>query len=201
MDTTWRCCYSRTTGNHGILQEYALRYRPSICEQCIVPFGEEKKRDIGFIHYKALFNKHNKRVQNGLLSIVLDYQSRGFKITSAFGDGIFEPVVTWVRQKLHVDLTICAADLHVPRAKNVIRLVKERIRCIRSETLFTKFTKRFTIEMVKRVTVLINLFSRKSGVHPVMSPRQLMFGKKFKTPLWKNGKLVIAYNVIYNSIT
>ena len=57
------------------------------------------------------------------------------------------------------------------------------------------------IEMVKRVTVLINLFRRKSGVHPVMSPRQLMFGKKFKTPLCKICKLVMACNVTASNKT
>ena len=49
--------------------------------------------------------------------------------------------------------------------------------------------------MVKRVVVLINSFRRKLGVHPVMSPRQILFGKKFKTPLCKIGELVMAYNV------
>ena len=55
--------------------------------------------------------------------------------------------------------------------------------------------------MVKRVIVLINLFRRKSGVHPVMSPRQLMVGKKLKTPLCKIGKLVMAYDVTSNNVT
>ena len=49
--------------------------------------------------------------------------------------------------------------------------------------------------MLKRVVVLINLFRRKSGVHPVMSPRQILFGKKFKLPLCKIGELVMAYDV------
>ena len=51
--------------------------------------------------------------------------------------------------------------------------------------------------MVKRVTVLLNLFRRKSGVHPVMPPRQFVFRKKFKTPLCKIGELVMAYNVTF----
>ena len=89
----------------------------------------------------------------------------------------------------------------MPQAKNAIRFVKERLRCIQSETSFTKFTKRLTIEMVKRVAVLINSFRRKSGVHPVISPRQLMLEKKFKTPLCKIGELVMAYDVISNNIT
>ena len=55
--------------------------------------------------------------------------------------------------------------------------------------------------MTKRVTVLINLFRRKSEVHPVMTPRQIIFGKKFKTPLCKIGKLVMALNVRANNRT
>ena len=124
-----------------------------------------------------------------------------FKVTSAFGARTFEPLVTWMRQDLHVDLTTCAADLYVPRVENVIRLVKERIVCIQCETLFTKFTKRLTIEMVKRVTILINSFRGNSGVHPVMSPRQLMFGKKSKPPLNKIGELVMAYDVTSKNMT
>ena len=109
-----------------------------------------------------------------------------------FGDGEFEPLVVWVRSEWHIDLVTCATDSHVPRAKNVIRFVKERLRAIQSETPFDRCPKRFTIEMLKRVVVLINLFKRKSGVYPVMSRSQTLFGNKFKTPLCKIGKLVMA---------
>ena len=84
------------------------------------------------------------------------------------GDGAFEPLVKWARQELHLYLTACAIDSHVPRAKNAIRFVEERLRSIQCKTPFKKFTRRLTIEMVKRVTILINSFRRKSGVHPVM---------------------------------
>ena len=55
--------------------------------------------------------------------------------------------------------------------------------------------------MTKRVTILINLFRRKSGVHPMMSPRKILFRKKFKTPLCKMGELVLAYDVKSNNKT
>ena len=89
----------------------------------------------------------------------------------------------------------------MPSAKNAIRFVKERLRAIQCETPFRKYPKRLTIEMVKRVTVLINSFRRKSGVHPVMSPRQILFGKKSKTPLCKIGELVMAYDVTASNKT
>ena len=69
------------------------------------------------------------------------------------------------------------------------------VRAVQSETSFDRYPKRFTIKMLKRVVILINLFREKSGVHPVMSQRQILFGKKFKTPLCKIGELVMAYDV------
>ena len=89
-----------------------------------------KSRDIGFIHYKELLSKHDKQMQNGLQSIILDNQSRGFKIVSAFGDGAFELLAEWVQNDLHVDLTTCTADSHVPRPDNAIRFVMEKTRAI-----------------------------------------------------------------------
>ena len=126
---------------------------------------------------------------------------KGFKVVSAFGDRAFEPIIDWAKQDLHLDLTTCATDSHVPRAENAIRFVKERLRSIQYETPFKKFPRRLTIEMVKRVTGLINSFRRKSGVHPVMSSRQILFGKKFKTPLCKIGVLVMAYDVTSSNKT
>ena len=77
-----------------------------------------------------MLSKHDNQIRNGLRSIVLDYQSREFKVVSAFGDGAFEPLVDWARQDLHLDLTVCAADSHAPKAENATRFVKERFRFI-----------------------------------------------------------------------
>ena len=78
-----------------------------------------------------------------------------------FGDREIEPLVDWVISELHIDLVTCPADLHVPRAENSIQFVKERLRSIQSKTPFDRYPKRFTIEMLKRVVVLINSFRRK----------------------------------------
>ena len=90
-----------------------------------------------------------------------------------------------MRGELHIDLDTCAADSQVSRAENAIRFVKDRLRSIQCKMQFNKYPKRLTIKMTKRVTILTNSFRRKSGVHAVMSPRQILFGKKFKTPLCK----------------
>ena len=133
--------------------------------------------------------------------ITLDYQARGFKVVTVFGDGEFEHLKDWMRGKLQINLNTCADNSHVPRAESAIRFMKERLRSIQYKTLFSKYPKRLTIEMTRRVTTLINSFRRKSGVHPMMLPRQLLFGKNFKTPLCKMGELVLAHDVTSNNKT
>ena len=152
-------------------------------------------RDIGFIHCRPISNNVTKKTQNAMIEIILDYKARGFKVVSAFGDGEFDSLKDWMRGELHINLDTCTADSQVPRAKNTIRFMKERLQSIQNETPFDKYLKRLTIEMTRRATILINSFRRKSGVHAVMSPRQIIFGKKFKTPLCKMGELVLAYDV------
>ena len=126
--------------------------------------------------------------------ITLDYQARGFKVVSLFGDIEFDNLKNWMRGELQIKLDTCAPDSQVSRAENAIRFVKERLRSIQCETPFEKYPKRLTIEMTRRVTVLINSFRRKSGVHAVIPPRQILVGKKFKTSLCKIDELVLAYN-------
>ena len=146
-------------------------------------------------------NNVTKQIQNAMKQITLNYQARGFNVVPAFGDGEFNHLKNWMRSGLPIDLDTCAADSHVPKAESAIRFVKERLRSTQCKTPFKKYPKRLTIEMTKRVTILINSFRRKSGVHAVMSPRQILFGKKFKTPLCKMGELVLAYDVKSNNKT
>ena len=55
--------------------------------------------------------------------------------------------------------------------------------------------------MTKQATVRINSFRRKSGAHPVISPRKIVFSKKFKTSSCKIGELVMAYELKANNKT
>jgi len=158
-------------------------------------------RDIGFIHCKPVLTRHNKRVQDALTNIVADYRARGFKVVTASGDNAFAPLKDWMKKELKTILTTCDSDSHVPRAENAIKFVKERVRCVQSQLPFKKLPRRLTIEMVRRIVVLINSFHRKTGIHPVVSPRQLMYGRKFKTPLCKIGELVLAYDTLASNDT
>ena len=112
--------------------------------------------------------------------MIFDYKARGFKVGLAFADGAFRIMIILMKQELQVDLTTCTGDPHVPRAENAIRFAKERVRCIQSESPFKRYPKRLTIEMIKRVTVLIDSFNRKSGVHSVMSSQYNIIWKEIQ---------------------
>ena len=99
----------------------------------------------------------------------------------------------WIKDELNVTPTTCDADSHVPRAENAIKFVKERVRCIQSELDFTKYPRQLTIEMITRTVALINSFAQRTLAHKTMSPRRIMYGRGFKTPLCKFGELVMAY--------
>ena len=83
----------------------------------------------------------------------------------------------WVKDELNITLTTSDADSHVPGAENAIKFVKERL----------------TIKMITSTVSLINSFARKTLAHKTMSPRRIMYGRGFKPPLCKFGKLVMAY--------
>ena len=159
------------------------------------PFLLAISRDIGFSHCRPMSWNVTKQIQNAMKEITLNYQARGFDVVTTFGHNEFNHLKDWMRSELHIDLDICAADLHVPRAENAIRFVKERLRSIQYETPFIKYPKRLTIKMIKRATMLINSFRRKSSLHLVMSSRQMIFRKEFKTLLCKISELVLAYDI------
>ena len=60
------------------------------------------------------------------------------KVVYAFGDVAFDHLIEWAQHGLHMDLITCAAYSHVPRAKNAIRFIKERLGSMQSETPFKK---------------------------------------------------------------
>ena len=64
----------------------------------------------------------------------------------------------------------------------MIRFVKERIRTVRLDMPYKTVPKRFTIEMVHRVVILMNSLPCKGSLHSVLSPREIVTGKQFWCP-------------------
>ena len=44
------------------------------------------------------------------MSIVLEYEARGFNVTTTFTEGCFESIFSWTNEELLIDLTNFATD-------------------------------------------------------------------------------------------
>ena len=53
---------------------------------------------------------------------------------------------------------------------------------------FKKIPKRLVIEMIERVIILLNSIPREGGIHQILSPREIVTGKRFHCPEWPIGQ-------------
>ena len=111
-----------------------------------------------------------------------------------FSDNEFRPLKGWLTKK-HIDIEPYDTKARVLMIKRINPFLKKRIRCIRCNISFTKLPRRFLIEVVLRTTILINSLPRKDGVHPTLSPREIVTGKKFCVPQYEIGDYVQAHTM------
>jgi hypothetical protein len=64
---------------------------------------------------------------------------------------------------------------------------------------YKRLPKRFTIEMVHKITMLINSLPKQNGIHSILSPREIVPGKKFRCPSIKIGQYVQGHTGGSNS--
>jgi hypothetical protein len=123
-----------------------------------------------------------------------------FNVVSIEADGAFESIKHELQAKpYNITLTTCDADRHVETVERQIRFLKERIRAVRVMMPYKKIPKRFTIEMVHRITMLVNLLPKQNSIHSVLSPREIVTGKKCRCPYIKIGQYVQGHTGGTNS--
>jgi hypothetical protein len=133
---------------------------------------------------------------DGILAMIRMYRScHPLRVVNIEADGTFKAV----RQELQdepyqVALITCDADRHVETIERQIRFVKERIQSVQMMLPYKKLPIRFLIKLVSRVTMLMNSISKKGGIHRIISPRELITGKKLRVPEHHIGQYVQGYN-------
>ena len=70
-----------------------------------------------------------------------------------------------------------AANEHVPEIERRIRMIKERVRAVRSSLPFKRIPRRLAINMVLYVVKQLTFFPTKGGVSETLSPRMIMTGE------------------------
>ena len=146
------------------------------------------------IKYIQCLGTANKNVDSFLAIIKRfksDYMIRGFVVKTIYADRAFETCKTCLSEQ-GITLVCCDANSHVPFIKRTIRFLKERVRCVWS--MLSKRIKcipaRLMRELVMSTVKMINSIRRKGGVHPVMSPRQIVTGVRMKLPPYPPGSCV-----------
>ena len=117
-----------------------------------------------------------------------DYTIQGFVVKMIYVDGAFQ---SWKTKLIEQGITLycCDTNSHVPFIERGIRFVKERNRCVR--LMLPKEIKRLPARLMRELVVsavkMINSRRRKRGVHPVMSPREIVTGKRMVLPSYPPG--------------
>jgi hypothetical protein len=141
-------------------------------------------KHIGLLQTYCVRKNNRTTILECILKMTQTYKCRSvFDVVSIEADGAFESIKHELQAKpYNITLNTCDADRHVETIERQIRFLKERIRAVRVMMPYKKIPKRFTIEMVNRITVLINSLPKQNGIHSVLSPREIVTGKKFRCP-------------------
>ena len=118
---------------------------------------------------------------------------QGFVVKTIYADRAFEACKEVLNEQ-GITLLCCDTNSHVPFIERTIRFVKERVRCVRSmlPRRIKRIPTRLMRELVMSTVKMMNSIRRKGGVHPVMSPRQIITERRMKLPLYPPGSCVYA---------
>jgi hypothetical protein len=147
-----------------------------------IKFLISHSKHIGLLQTYCVRKNNREAILECILKMIQTYKSRGvFAIVTIEADGAFESIKHELQDEpYHITLSTCDADRHVKTVERQIRFLKERIRAVRLMMPYKKIPKRFTIGMVHKVTMLIiNSLPKSNGIHSVLSPREIVTGKKF----------------------
>jgi hypothetical protein len=149
-------------------------------------------KHIGLLQTYCVRKNNREAILGCIMKMMQTYKSRSvFTVVTIEADGAFESIKHELQDDpYNVTLSTCDADRHVETVERQIRFLKERIRAVRMMMPYSKLPKRFTIEMVHKVTMLINSLPKQNGIHSILSPREIVTGKKFRCPSIRIGQYV-----------
>ena len=141
-------------------------------------------KHIGLIQCVCIRKKNQEKFLAAILTMIREYRSRGvFEVITIGGDNAFEPIKSELEDEpYNVTLDTCDANRHVEVVERMIRFTKERIRAVRVAMPYERLPICMTIEMVQRVVILMNSIPQKGSLHSILSPREIVTGRKFRCP-------------------
>jgi hypothetical protein len=187
---------------HTIMKEYSeVHLSIDIMHVNGIKFLISHSKHIGLLQTYCVRKNNRDAILACILKMVQTYKSRSvFNVVTIEADGAFQSIKHELQAEPYkITLTTCDADRHVETVERQIRFLKERIRTVRLMMPYKKIPKRFTIEMVHRITMLINSLPKQNGIHSILSPREIVTGKKFRCPSIRIGQYVQGHTGGSNS--
>jgi hypothetical protein len=140
---------------------------------CGLPFVVSISRKIKFTTVEYLPGRKQPILIKSLRKILRLYQNRGFKVEIALMDREFECLRDDIPE---LNLNTTSASEHVPDIERQIRVIKERMRAIKSTLPFKRLPARIVIDMMQYAVLWLNGFPPLSGIYQTFSPRTIMTG-------------------------
>jgi hypothetical protein len=166
-----------------------------------IKFLISHSKHIGLLQTYCVRKNNRKGILDCVLKMIQTYKSRSvFNVVTIEADGVFQSIKHELQaEPYHITLSTCDVDRHVETVERQIQFLKERIHSVRLMMRYKEIPKRFTIELVHRVTMLINSLPKQNGIHLILSPREIVTGKKFRCPSIKIGQYVQGHTGGSNS--
>jgi hypothetical protein len=186
----------------SIIKEYAnVHLSIDVMHVNGIKFLISYSKHIGLLQTYCVRKNNRESILECILKMIQTYKSRSvFNVITIEADGAFESIKHELQDEpYNIALSTCDADRHVETVERQIRFLKERIRSVRMIMPYKKLPKRFTIEMVHKVTMLVNSLPKQNGIHSILSPREIVTGKKFRCPSIKIGQYVQGHTGGTNS--
>ena len=136
-----------------------------------LPFFVTQSRRLRFITAEALADSKEPALIAALTQVVNLYKCFGFRVHTCFADGEFAKLENKI-EGLNMDTT--GNNEHVGDIERLIRVLKERIRAIRSSIPCKRLPRRVIIELITFVVFWLNSHPPKGGVSRTYSPRTIL---------------------------
>ena len=93
---------------------------------------------------------------------------------------------------MEIILVCCDIGAYVHFAERGVKFIKEHIRCVRLmlPKEIKRIPMRLIMELVYATNVMVNFIRRDVGVHPVMSSRHIVVGRRLVTPSYPPGSFI-----------
>ena len=139
-----------------------------------LPFLVTSLRNIKMATEAFVPTRTARQLANSIMKVVHIYSHRGFVVNISLLYMEFVKVTDLCKL---VEVITTAAQEHIPNIERLIRLIRDRLRCITYYFHFTSVPNMVLIHILYSVNMMLNEFSRESGVTGYFSPRKLVIGR------------------------